>query len=79
VTAALAAAGLTGIEVDHPDHDDGDRAHAAALARELGLIPTGSSDFHGSNKTVHLGENLTAPDAYQRLVAVATARRPIAG
>jgi predicted metal-dependent phosphoesterase TrpH len=79
VIVELAAAGLRGIEVDHPDHDEADRAHAATLARELDLIPTGSSDYHGTNKTVRLGENLTTPDAYERLVAVATARRPIAG
>ena len=32
VIAAMAAAGLVGIEVDHPDHDADDRAHAARLA-----------------------------------------------
>ena len=34
----MAAAGLVGLEVDHPDHDADDRAHAAALAAELGLV-----------------------------------------
>ncbi len=37
----------------------------------LGLLVTGSSDFHGSNKTVQLGANTTAPDQYERLVAAA--------
>ena len=79
VVAQMAAAGLTGIEVDHPDHDDADRDHAARLARELDLVPTGSSDYHGTNKPVRLGANLTHPDCYQRLIAHPTAREPIGG
>ncbi|MDT4939011.1 MAG: 3,5-nucleoside bisphosphate phosphatase [Pseudonocardiales bacterium] len=68
VVAAMTAAGLAGIEVDHPDHDATDRAEAAALAGELDLVPLGSSDYHGANKTVVLGECTTAPDAYERLL-----------
>ena len=48
--AAMAAAGLVGLEVDHPDHSPEDRAHAAALARELDLVGTGSSDYHGTQQ-----------------------------
>ena len=77
--AEMAAAGLTGIEVDHPDHDGDDRHHAAHLALDLDLVPTGSSDYHGTNKSVGLGANLTRPDCYERLVAHPTARTPIAG
>ena len=54
-------AGLVGLEVDHPDHDADDRAHAAGLARDLGLIGTGSSDYHGSNKTTRLGDAAHRP------------------
>jgi len=79
VIAEMAAAGLSGIEVDHPDHDADDREHAARLARELDLIPTGSSDYHGANKPVRLGANLTDRDSYERLIAQPTARMPIAG
>jgi predicted metal-dependent phosphoesterase TrpH len=75
--AELAAAGLVGLEVDHPDHDMDDRAHAAALARDLGLIGTGSSDYHGSNKTTMLGARLTDPEAYERLMSLPTAIRPV--
>jgi predicted metal-dependent phosphoesterase TrpH len=75
--AAMAAAGLVGIEVEHPDHDADDRAHAAALARELDLVATGSSDYHGRNKITGLGAHLTDPDAYERLLDRPTARRPI--
>lgn len=66
--AALAAAGLGGLEADHDDHSPAEREHVRGLARELGLVVTGSSDFHGSNKTVQLGACTTAPDQYERLV-----------
>jgi hypothetical protein len=77
--AELAAGGLVGLEVDHPDHGPDDRAHAAALARDLDLVGTGSSDYHGSNKTTALGARLTDPDAYERLLAMPTAIRPVDG
>jgi hypothetical protein len=70
VIAAMAAAGLVGLEVDHPDHDEDDRAHAATLARELGLIATGSSDYHGRNKATPLAARTTDPRAYEALVAL---------
>jgi predicted metal-dependent phosphoesterase TrpH len=76
VVAAMATAGLAGLEVDHPDHDENDRAHAAALADDLDLVATGSSDYHGTNKTTRLAQCATSPDAYQRLFDRPTARRP---
>lgn len=42
----LAAAGLDGIEVVYPDHDDAFRAYLQRLAERHGLIATGGSDFH---------------------------------
>lgn len=72
VIVAMADAGLAGLEVDHLDHTPEDRAHLRGLAEELGLVTTGSSDFHGSNKTTPIGACLTAPDAYAALVAQAT-------
>lgn len=77
--AAMAAAGLAGLEVDHPDHDAADRAHAAGLARELGLVATGSSDYHGRNKPTAIGARLTTDDAYEQLIARPTAIQPVAG
>jgi predicted metal-dependent phosphoesterase TrpH len=68
VIAAMTAAGLVGLEVDHPDQDANDRAEAAGLARELGLVGTGSSDYHGANKTVALGACTTTPEAYEQLL-----------
>ncbi|MCU1655971.1 MAG: hypothetical protein JWO57_627 [Pseudonocardiales bacterium] len=77
VVAAMTEAGLVGLEVDHPDHDADDRAKVAALARELGLIGTGSSDYHGTNKVTRLGACTTRPEAYERLLALPSARRPV--
>jgi predicted metal-dependent phosphoesterase TrpH len=68
----MAAAGLFGLEADHPDHSDRERAHVRALAESLGLVVTGSSDFHGAHKTVRLGARLTAPDALDRIVGAAS-------
>jgi hypothetical protein len=79
VVATMSQAGLVGLEVEHPDQDTADRAHAAGLARELGLIPTGSSDYHGANKQVPIGAGLTTDEAYEQLLALPAARRPAVG
>jgi 3',5'-nucleoside bisphosphate phosphatase len=76
----LAAAGLVGLEVDHQDHSSTDRRSLRALARGLGLVVTGSSDFHGAGKVDHdLGCNLTDPAEYERLLAAAAANAAVAG
>jgi 3',5'-nucleoside bisphosphate phosphatase len=77
---AMAGAGLAGLEVDHPDHTEADRAHLRDLAAELGLLITGSSDYHGTNKRVRVGGGgHTAPDQYEKLVALATGSVPVTG
>ncbi len=43
----LADAGLAGVEVAHPDHEEGERLALAGLADRLGLAVTGGSDDHG--------------------------------
>ncbi|MGK5533727.1 PHP domain-containing protein [Streptomyces sp. URMC 129] len=75
----LVAAGLDGVEVDHMDHDTPTRDRLRALARDLGLLTTGSSDYHGTRKTCLLGENTTAPEVYEEIVARAKAGRPVTG
>lgn len=65
---AMADAGLAGLEVDHVDHPPATRERLRALARRLGLVVTGSSDFHGDNKAVRLGESTTSPDEYEALL-----------
>lgn len=73
----LADAGLGGLEVDHTDHDDEDRAQLRRLAAQLGLVTTGSSDYHGTNKTVRLGAETTAPWAYEAICAQGTGAQVI--
>lgn len=75
VISELAAAGLDGLEVDHMDHDEPARRRLRAVAADAGLVVTGSSDYHGSRKTVALGAETTSRDAYQELVARATGAR----
>ena len=43
----LRALGLDGLEVFHPDQDPGMRDRYLGIARELDLVPTAGSDFHG--------------------------------
>ena len=70
--AELRAAGLAGVEVDHQDHDAAARDRLRAMARNLGLVATGSSDYHGAGKTDHdLGCNATDPAELERLLALA--------
>ncbi|MDO3683178.1 PHP domain-containing protein [Micromonospora sp. C28ISP2-4] len=76
--ADLAAAGLAGLEADHEDHDPAEREHVRGLAADLGLLVTGSSDFHGTHKTVRLGAHTTGPEAYERIVALARGVTPVA-
>jgi predicted metal-dependent phosphoesterase TrpH len=66
--AAMAEAGLLGLEVDHPDHAPHERAHLRGLADDLGLIVTGSSDYHGSNKQTPIGACTTDPSQFEALV-----------
>ena len=67
--AAFAEAGLAGLEVDHRDHSEADRAHLRSLATDLGLLATGSSDFHGTGKSNRIGENLTAATVLEAIEA----------
>ncbi|WP_406440280.1 PHP domain-containing protein [Streptomyces sp. NBC_00631] len=77
--AEMAAAGLDGIEVEHMDHDEDTRARLRGLAGELGLLVTGSSDYHGSRKTVTLGEYTTDPEVYGEITRRATGAFPVPG
>jgi predicted metal-dependent phosphoesterase TrpH len=69
--AALASAGLAALEADHRDHLPAEREHLRGLAAELGLLVTGSSDYHGTGKANRLGENLTDPEVFAALEAMA--------
>lgn len=75
--AAMAAAGLAGIEVDHPEHDPATRARLRRLAVELGMTTTGGSDYHGTRKATRIGSETTEPQAYAAVLAAATGVEPI--
>ncbi len=77
--AELAEAGLDGIEVDHMDHDEPTRERLRGLAAELGLLTTGSSDYHGSRKTCRLAEFTTDPEIYGEITRRATGAFPVPG
>ncbi|GEB60545.1 PHP domain-containing protein [Streptomyces gardneri] len=77
--ARLADAGLDGIEVDHMDHDEATRARLRGLAKELGLLVTGSSDYHGSRKTCRLGDCTTDPEIYGEIIRRATGAFAVPG
>ena len=67
--ARLARAGLGGLEVAHPDHDDAQRIRLAALAATLGLVSSGGSDDHGSLTGHRLGCETIEPGEYERLMS----------
>jgi len=69
--AGLAAAGLAGLEVFHPDQSQAERARLLALAHELDLLATGGSDDHGSLTDHRLGAETTPADIYHALVSQA--------
>ena len=68
----MTAAGMGGLEADHPDHDEDKRGHYRALAERLGVVPTGGSDCHGDRyDPVRLGSSLCDPEAFTALSALA--------
>lgn len=52
----LAAAGLAGLEVWHPQHGTAAQRQWREVARDLGLVASGGSDFHGPHRGAGLGE-----------------------
>jgi len=66
----LAAVGLAGLEVFHPDQSEAERARLIALAHDLALVPTGGSDDHGSLTGYRLGGETTSGEAYQDLLSL---------
>lgn len=63
--AELIPYGLDGIECQYSTYSAAETKAITALAEELGLLPSGGSDFHGKNKpAIHLGSgkgNLAIP------------------
>jgi predicted metal-dependent phosphoesterase TrpH len=74
--AGLAAVGLAGVEVFHPDQPEAERARLLALSHDLGLLATGGSDDHGSLSGYRIGAETAAAGVYEALVAQTTGSRP---
>lgn len=63
--------GLDGIEVFHQEHDEPTRAELLGIARNLDVVVTGGSDYHGTRKVNHeLGVNTTDVAEFERLFNV---------
>jgi 3',5'-nucleoside bisphosphate phosphatase len=77
VIAGLAAAGLSGIEVWHPDQDADERMRLQELAARLDLVASGGSDDHGELTGYRIGSETIGRDAYERLLAPATGAEPV--
>jgi len=75
--ADLVAAGLNGIEVHHRDQNAEEQASLLAIARELNLVITGASDYHGTGKHNGLAENVTDKREWLRLESEANQRRVV--
>jgi predicted metal-dependent phosphoesterase TrpH len=75
--ARLAAAGLAGIEVRHPDHNQEERNRLTALAADLDVVASGGSDDHGGLTGYRIGCDTIAPQAYERLVTGAAGAAPV--
>ena len=73
----LVEAGLNGIEVDHRDQNPDERAQLRAIARELDVVISGSSDYHGTGKLNALAEFQTSPIEWEKLEAQADKRRVV--
>lgn len=71
--------GLDGFEVDHQDHEPEARERLRSLGARLGVLMTGSSDYHGTGKVDHdLGCNTTSEEMYAALKAKMEAATPAA-
>lgn len=73
----LVAAGLNGIEVHHRDQNAQEQETLTSIAKELNLVVTGSSDYHGTGKLNGLAENTTHRAQWELLESLADARRVV--
>ena len=79
VIAGLAGAGLSGVEVWHPDQNVQDRLELEDLAASLGLVASGGSDDHGELTGYRIGSDTISADACDRLLSQATGDAPVSG
>jgi predicted metal-dependent phosphoesterase TrpH len=72
VIEEMVDAGLMGLEIGHRDNPPADQEDLRLLSRRWGLLVTGSSDYHADGKPNRLGENTTAPEVLDEMLARAT-------
>jgi predicted metal-dependent phosphoesterase TrpH len=73
----LIAAGLAGFEVFHREVPEAAREWLLGLADKYDLVVTGSSDYHGlDGKPNRLGENVTAPEMFERILSMGSGTKP---
>jgi 3',5'-nucleoside bisphosphate phosphatase len=77
VIADLAAMGLTGIEINHPQHNETERGRLTELASRLGLAASGGSDDHGALTGYRIGTEVAPDGGYEQLIAHATGAAPV--
>ena len=63
----MSEGGMAGLEVNHPDHDETQRAYYGALADRLGLVRTGASDCHGARYGYRLACESTDAERFAEL------------
>jgi 3',5'-nucleoside bisphosphate phosphatase len=63
----MAAGGMVGVEVWHPDHDEEMRTKYAAVARRLDLVATAASDCHGERYGFRIGSERTDEETFAEL------------
>ncbi len=68
----MAGVGLTGVEVNHPQQDDGERVRLQALCARLALVASGGSDDHGALTGYRIGTEVAPDGGYEQLVGRAT-------
>jgi predicted metal-dependent phosphoesterase TrpH len=66
---ALKEVGLVGVEVEHSDHPPSLKQKLHAIAKELDLVPTAGSDYHGPTVAPdrHFGKISMRPEDFDRL------------
>jgi predicted metal-dependent phosphoesterase TrpH len=63
----MAAGGMVGLEVRHPDHDEEMRDKYAAMAERLDLVATAASDCHGERYGFRMGAERTDAETFAEL------------
>src|SRR5690554_6623078 len=74
--ATLVDAGLFGLEIEHRENTEDGKVRLRELAKQYGLVATGSSDYHGDGKPNLLGENTTTAEVLRQIVAEGTGSSP---